>query len=182
MKGTKIAGLAGTIAAALVAGLDGMTFDDLPTASTSASTSQPITHGPRIKLLGTAAERAKIAALPPAEHLAALRSLAPAPRAGAPLRPVPLAPLVALSPRSIAASVPEPVATSPRPSSAESFARAHGLHVERFAALHAQLTSVAHPPPVSASTLTPHQHAMAARFGLTAQAFADHHNKLHGLA
>jgi hypothetical protein len=177
VKGTKIAGLAGTIAAALVAGLEGLTFDDLPTASTSTSTAQPITNGPRIKLLGTAAERAKIAALPPGEHLAALRSLAPAPRA---------AELglgdVATGAGTEAAIARDDGATSPRPSSAESFARAHGFNVERFTALHAQITSVAHPPAVTASTLTPYQHAMAARFGLSAEAFAAQHNKLHGLA
>lgn len=177
MKTAQVARLASTVAAAVIAGLGDLDFSDLPSASAPRA-EQPIT---RIRMAWTAAERARIGALPRGEQLAAIQALSASPSARrlAPVAPSSSSPSrPALAPEALPPSVPLAVARAVQETPAAAFARANGLDVERFTGLHAQLTNAARPAAVTASTLTPYQRDTAARFGLTAEAFAARFNAL----
>jgi len=70
----------------------------------------------------------------------------------------------------------------PELSAATSFALGHGLDVPRFTALHAQNSRGGHSARVTPTTMTPYHHAVAARFGKSAETFCAEHNRLHRLA
>lgn len=84
MKPGQVAHFAGAVSAALVAGLNGLDFSDLPTSSATARAEpQPITYR-RIRLPAGDPLGARLAALPPREAMAALQASQGAPGAARP--------------------------------------------------------------------------------------------------